>query len=84
MTSDGPFQSQPLCGSVIHSKIKYCAIPYNYFLDRENQFLQTMSIVSLSGRVQILSYEERQIDFTSATWEGAPTSAHQQQRGKKG
>lgn len=75
MTSGGPFQSQPLCGSVINSKIKYCVVPYNYFRDRENQLLQTTSIVALSREIQICSYEEQQIDFTSGTWEGAPTSA---------
>ena len=70
--------------SQISRKIKYYVFQYNYFPDRENRLLQCKSIVALSGGIQICSYEEQQIGFTSGKWEGASTSASQQQGGKKG
>lgn len=61
--------------SQISCKIKYYIFQPKYFLDRENQLLQSKNIVALCGGIQVCSYEEQQIGFTSGKWEGASTPA---------
>lgn len=73
----------------IKYKIKYYILRRDYFLDRENESLESQSTVAPSGAVwagrNLGLFLQRATDtgFTSGKWEVASTSASQQQGERK-